>query len=80
MNRAFGVQVTEHDAGRRGPAQPLAVVARDEVDAELVASRSVDLPNAQAEVICELSPDEVRSYGLDLSRHGQVRALPALNF
>jgi hypothetical protein len=76
MNKGYGVQVTANDGG--GDAVPLAVVARNERDAELVASAAAG-GNVQAETFRELSDDEAASYGLDLNRHGDAKALPVLH-
>ncbi|KAA2241058.1 hypothetical protein [Salinarimonas soli] len=76
MNRAFGVQVTMpgDDAG----AYPLVVVATGERDAELVAARAAG-GEASAVTLRELTEEEARQYGLDMGRHGDAKALPALN-
>ncbi len=76
MNKAYGVQVTAKDSG--GDAIPLAVVARNERDAELIASAAAG-GEAQAQTLRELSEDEVASYGLDMNRHGDTKALPVLH-
>ena len=76
MNRAYGVQVTANDES--GDAVPLVVVARNERDAELVASAAAG-GEVQAQTVRELSEDEVASYGLDLTKHGDMRALPVLH-
>lgn len=78
MHKGFGVQVTIPSLeGRGATTTPLAVVARDERDAELVAAAAAG--GGSAQVIRELSHDETVDYGLDLGRHGDVKALPALN-
>lgn len=79
MNRGFGVQVTIA-AEREGPArvQPVVVVAQGARDAELVAVAAAG-GTATAETIRELTLEEVANYGLDLTRHGDTRALPVLN-
>ena len=74
MNKAYGVQVTPKDGG---DAVPLVVVARNERDAELVASAAAG-GEVQAQTVRELSESEVASYGLDVSQHGDTRALPVL--
>ena len=76
MNKAYGVQVTAMDG--RGDAVPLAVVARNERDAELVASAAVG-GKVQAQTFRELSEDEAANYGLDMNRHGDAKALPVLH-
>jgi hypothetical protein len=58
--------------------QPLVIVAEDEREAELLAASQA--ADGNAEVIRELTADEIEEYGLSLDRHGDVRALPALNF
>ena len=79
-NRGFGVRVTLHeDAGAPPRMQPLVVVARSERDAELVAAKAAG-GDAETEILRELDEDEVRSYGLDLTQHGQAKARPALDF
>ena len=78
MQKAFGVRVTRRGGANGDAAQPLAVAAEDESAAALVAA-AVFGDQAEAEVLRELSPDEVRDYGLDLSRRHDVKALPALN-
>ena len=77
MNKGFGVQVRRHLAGSEPVVQPLAVVATDERDAELVAAAFI---GGDAETIRQLTADEVMNYGLDLSVHGDAKALPILNF
>jgi hypothetical protein len=57
---------------------PLVVVARDERDAELVATQAAG-PNAHAETLRELTDDEVLTHGLDLQAHGSAKVLPILN-
>ena len=79
MNRGFGVTVTVTQPGDRQPkTAPLVVVARDEIDAELVAAKAAG-PNAQAETLRELTAEEVREHGLDLQAHGSAKVLPILN-
>ena len=79
MNKGFGVTVTVTQPGDQAPrTAPLVVVARDEVDAELVAARAAG-PNAQAETLRELTDEEVREHGLDLQAHGTTKVLPILN-
>ena len=79
MNKGFGVTVTVTQPGDQAPrTAPLVVVARDEVDAELVAARAAG-PNAQAETLRELTDEEVREHGLDLQAHGTPKVLPILN-
>jgi len=77
MNRAFGVQVTVNDVSGGGQvAQPLVIVARDERDAELIAAAA---GGSDAQTLRELTDEEIASYGLDLEKHGDTKALPALN-
>jgi hypothetical protein len=76
MNRAFGVQVTM--PGEDGQTYPLVVVATGERDAELVAARAAG-GEASAATLRELDAEEARQYGLDMTRHGDAKALPALN-
>ena len=78
--KGFGVQVTLTDEPT-GPGQvlPMVVVARDESDAELVASAAAGGRRTQAQVLRELSEDEAFTYGLDLGRHGDVKTLPVLD-
>ena len=79
MNKGFGVVVRIPKAGGEpSRVQPLAVVARDERDAELVAVK-VAGAEVTAETLRELNEHEVEEYGLDLQAHGSVKALPALN-
>ncbi len=79
MNKAFGVTVTVTQPGDQQPkTAPLVVVARDEIDAELVAAKAAG-PNAQAETLRELTAEEVREHGLDLQAHGSAKVLPILN-
>ena len=79
MNKAFGVTVTVPGSNGHPPvAAPLAVVAADERDAELVAER-ITGSGATAETLRELTSQEALEYGLDLDKHGSVRALPILN-
>lgn len=75
-NRAFGVQVTPQ--GGDGRPHPVVVIARDEFDAELVAAEAAG-GRADTRFVRELSEDEAEQYGLDLRRHGDAKALPALN-
>lgn len=76
MNKAFGVQVTL--PGDESGVRPLVVVARDERDAELVAAGAAGA-GASASTLRTLTDEEARQYGLDLARHGDARALPALD-
>jgi hypothetical protein len=79
MNKGYGVTITRVDAGS-GAAEKtaLVVVATDELDAELVASR-VAGPASEAEIFRELTDDEVLEYGLDLEEHGSAKALAVPN-
>ena len=76
MNKAYGVQITM--INRPGDPVPLAVVARNERDAELLASAAAG-GVGQAQTLRDFSEDEVVSYGLDLTRHGDTKALPVLH-
>jgi hypothetical protein len=76
MNRAFGVQVTRTGDDER--VYPLVVVATGERDAEMVAARAAG-GEALATTLRELTPDEAAQLGLDLSRHGDAKALPVLD-
>ena len=79
MNKAFGVTVMIPERNGQGSTTaPLAVVARDERDAELVAARLTGA-EASAETLRELTSQEAFEYGLDLNEHGSARALPVLN-
>jgi hypothetical protein len=79
MNKGFGVTVTVKQPGDAEPkTAPLVVVARDEIDAELVAAKAAG-PDAQAETLRELTDEEVREHGLDLEAHGSAKVLPILN-
>ena len=79
MNKGFGVTVTVTQPGELEPkTAPLVVVARDELDAELVAATAAG-PNARAETLREVTDDEVREHGLDLQAHGSAKVLPILN-
>ncbi len=77
MNRAFGVRVTVKDGA--GPhVVPLVVVALDERDAEAIACAAA--PHCvDAETLRALTETEAHHYGLDLSRHGDMKALPELH-
>ncbi|WP_375275544.1 hypothetical protein [Methylorubrum thiocyanatum] len=72
-NRAYGVRVDL--PGRAGV--PVLVIARDELDAELLAAEAAG-PDAHAEVFRELDRDEIREHGLDLRDRGSVRSLATL--
>lgn len=75
MNKGFGVTVTPVDVDpQTGAKIALVVVATDEQDAELVASR-VAGTSAAAETFRELTEDEVLEYGLDLDQHGSAKTL-----
>ncbi len=79
MNNGYGVTITRVDAGGGAPEKTaLVVVATDELDAELVASR-VAGPASEAEIFRELTDDEVLEYGLDLEEHGSAKALAVPN-
>ena len=79
MNKAFGVTVTRGDAPNGAiDKAALVVVATDELDAELVASRVAGGASA-AETMRQLTDDEVVEYGLDLSEHGSAKALAVPN-
>jgi hypothetical protein len=77
MNKGYGVQVAVTNAGLRNSV-PVVVVARNEREAELIASAAAK-GEVQTDAIRELSLEEVASYGLDLAQHGQTKALPVLN-
>jgi hypothetical protein len=77
MNRAFGVRVTRTD-GASPRVVPLVVVALDEREAEMIACAAAG-DCADAETLRALTETEARNYGLDLSRHGDVKALPELH-
>jgi hypothetical protein len=77
MNKGYGVQVTVTSAGLRNSV-PVVVVARNEREAELIASAAAE-GEVQTDTIRELSHEEAASYGLDLAQHGQTKALPVLN-
>jgi hypothetical protein len=77
--KGFGVQITRSDeADDPGQVVPMVVVARDESDAELVATAAAGGGTTQAQVLRELSDEEASTYGLDLARHGDARTLPVL--
>jgi hypothetical protein len=79
MYKGFGVTVKVRRPGDAQPTSaPLVVVARDERDAEAVAENAAGA-GARAEALRELSADEVREHGLDLTAHGTAKALPILN-
>jgi hypothetical protein len=79
MNKAFGVTVTVTQPGDQAPkTAPVVVIARDEIDAELIAAEAAG-SNAQAETLRELTAEEVREHGLDLQAHGSAKVLPILN-
>jgi hypothetical protein len=71
--------VTVTQPGDQAPkTAPVVVIARDEIDAELIAAEAAG-SNAQAETLCELTAEEVREHGLDLQAHGSAKVLPILN-
>ena len=72
-NRAYGVRIDV--PGHAGV--PVLVVARDELDAELLAAQAAGR-NARAEVFRELDREEIREHGLDLRARGSVRSLATL--
>jgi hypothetical protein len=74
-HRAFGVAVTQEGEPR---SRPLVVVARDEIEAELMAAEAAG-GRANTRIVRELTETEAAEYGLDLTHHGQAKALPALN-
>ncbi len=79
MNKGFGVTVTVIQPGQQEPkTAPLVVVAKDELEAELIAAQAAG-PNASAETLRELTDDEILAYGLDLQAHGSAKVLPILN-
>ena len=77
MNKGYGVQITVGSAGVQNSV-PVVVVARSEREAELIASAAAE-GQVQTDTIRELSHEEAANYGLDLTQHGQTKALPALN-
>ncbi|NNM72053.1 hypothetical protein [Enterovirga aerilata] len=79
MNKGYGVTVTRTDGGGGMPEKSaLVVVATDELDAELVASRVAGAAS-EAETLRELTEEEVLEYGLDLEDHGSAKALAVPN-
>ncbi len=79
MGRSFGVRVTVPGPEGEPPrTAPLVVVAADEREAELAAARAAG-DGASAETVRELTPEEAEAYGLDLTRPGSAKALPALD-
>ncbi|ACA17221.1 conserved hypothetical protein [Methylobacterium sp. 4-46] len=79
MNKAFGVQVTVKQAHSSEPrTAPVLVVARDEMDAELLVSESAG-PGSSATVMRELTREEVLEHQIDLDQHGSMKSLPILN-
>jgi hypothetical protein len=78
MHRAFGVTVKARRPDGVGSATPLVVVAKDEVDAELVAAR-VAGAGTDAETMRELTAQEAVEYGLDLNELGSAKVLPTLD-
>lgn len=79
MNKAYGVTVTGGEAASSASqASAYVVVATDELDAEVVASRAAG-PDSTAETLRELTSDEVREYGLDLAEHGSGKTLAVPN-
>ena len=77
MDKGYGVQVTVASAGLQNTI-PVVVVARNEREAELIASAAAE-GEVQTDTIRELSHEEAANYGLDLVQHGQTKALPVLN-
>ncbi|MBI1690194.1 hypothetical protein ABEV34_01315 [Methylorubrum rhodesianum] len=78
MNRAYGVQVTARGPDGGEPRiVPVLVVAGDEQDALLVVSEAVG-DNADAEVLRELTDEEIREHGLDLEQRGAAKSLAML--
>jgi hypothetical protein len=79
MNKGFGISATRTDPSVEGTERlALVVVATDELDAELVAARVLGSAS-EAEVLRELTADEVLEYGLDLEDHGSAKTLPVPN-
>ncbi len=74
MNKGFGVTVTRPRNGGGQDRSALVVVATDEFDAELIATRLAGA-SGETEIFRELTADEVKEYGLDLSAHGTAKAL-----
>ncbi|MER2249685.1 hypothetical protein ABS772_07125 [Methylorubrum podarium] len=78
MNRAYGVQVTAPGPDGGEPRTvPVLVVAGDEQDALLVVSEAVG-DDAEAEVLRELTDEEIREHGLDLEQRGAAKSLAML--
>ena len=79
MNKAYGVQVTVAPPGAlEAKVAPVLVVARDDLDAALVAAEAAGV-GAQADTLRELTEEEIAEHGLDLRQHGSVKTLPLLN-
>ena len=79
MNKGYGVTVTRTDAAGGAPEKSaLVVVATDELDAELVASRVAGAAS-EAEIFRELTEEEVLEYGLNLDDHGSAKSLAVPN-
>ncbi|WP_336490248.1 hypothetical protein [Methylobacterium nigriterrae] len=80
MNKGYGVQVTAASQrdGRRTTA-PVLVIATDEQDAALLAAEAAG-PDATAEVLRELTKEEILEHDLDLEQLGTMKSLAVLNF
>jgi uncharacterized protein YegL len=76
MNKGFGVTISR--PGDQLDKSALVVVAKDELDAELVAAKLAG-SGAAAETMRELTENEVLEYGLDLAAHGSAKALAVPN-
>lgn len=61
-------------AGGDPDTSALVVVAKDELDAELVAAR-VSGEASETEIFRELTEEEVLEYGLDLADQGSAKTL-----
>ena len=79
MNKAFGVQVTVMQTQSSEPkTAPVLVIARDELDAEILASQAAG-PRSSATVIRELTVEEVAEHQMNLDERGSIKSLPMLN-
>jgi len=79
MNKGYGVTVTRAGSADGDPQKTaLVVVARDELDAELVAA-GVAGEAGETEIFRELTDEEVAEYGLDLDDHGSAKSLAIPN-
>ncbi len=79
MNKGYGVQVTATTHGAAEPTTaPILVVAADEQDALLLAAEAAGL-GATAEVLRELTEEEIAEHELDLEQRGSMKSLAVLN-